>query len=290
MSNSRGITITNYLASGDPEGVVFAFISNWTGQAIKIPRNLFADSKNMPELNRPGIYFLLGQDEENPDDKLVYIGEANLLKERIIQHLRDNDKSFAETIICFSSKDENLTVSHTKYLEEKLISHIALSTEYRMRNKKEGSLINLPRMVQDEMDTYFDYMKIILPSMGYAVLHVNQRPTKIQGDELYTLQVGPLKAVAKLTTNGIEVQPGSDMGKKQLASFSGSYSNLRLTLQEKGIVEEKEKKFVFIQPFEFPSPSTAAAVICGYSINGRASWKNKAGKSLKDLEEEKMIV
>ncbi|HEY0769940.1 MAG TPA: GIY-YIG nuclease family protein, partial [Sphingobacteriaceae bacterium] len=71
MSNSRGITITNYLASGDPEGVVFAFISNWTGQAIKIPRNLFADSKDMPELNRPGIYFLLGRDEVNPDDKLV---------------------------------------------------------------------------------------------------------------------------------------------------------------------------------------------------------------------------
>lgn len=290
MNQTRGITITNYLASGDPEGVVFAFISNWTGQAIKIPRNLFADTKDLPELNRPGIYFLLGQDEENPDDKLVYIGEANILKERIIQHLRDNEKSFAETIVCFSSKDENLTVSHTKYLEQKLISQISLSTEYRMKNRKEGSVINLPRMVQDEMDTYFDYMKIILPSMGYTVLHVNQQTKKAGVEELYILNISGLKASGKLTLNGIEVQPGSEMNKIQLPSLSGSYSNLRLTLQEKGIVQEKEKKFVFIKPFEFTSPSMAAAIIAGCSINGRLYWKNKAGRSLKEMEEEKMIL
>lgn len=84
----RGITITNYLTTGDPEGVIFAYMSNWTGQAIKIPRNLFPSVKDYNELKRPGIYFLLGQDQNNPDDKLVYVGEANNLSERIIQHLR----------------------------------------------------------------------------------------------------------------------------------------------------------------------------------------------------------
>lgn len=286
----RGITITNYLTSGDPEGVVFAYISNWTGQAIKIPRNLFADSKDLHELNRPGIYFLLGQDEKNPDDKLVYVGEANILKDRIIQHLRDADKSFAETIICFSSKDENLTVSHTKYLEQKLIAHISLSPEFRMINKKEGSFINLPKMVQDEMDTYYDYMKIILPGMGYTVLHLHNTKLSSIQDEVYTLQIGPVKAKGKLTSNGIEVQTSSEMGKKETSSLSGSYSNLRLTLQEKGIVEDCGGKFVFVQPYEFPSPSTAAAIITGYSINGRTAWKNSRGQTLKDVEEEKMLV
>tara|TARA_R110002049_G_scaffold199941_1_gene370422 strand:+ start:892 stop:1020 length:129 start_codon:yes stop_codon:yes gene_type:complete len=37
MAKRRGITITNYLATGDPEGVIFAYMPNWIGQAIKIP-------------------------------------------------------------------------------------------------------------------------------------------------------------------------------------------------------------------------------------------------------------
>lgn len=34
----RGITITNYLSTGDPEGIIFSYLSNWSGQAIKIEK------------------------------------------------------------------------------------------------------------------------------------------------------------------------------------------------------------------------------------------------------------
>ncbi len=286
MARTRGTTMTNYLATGDPEGVIFAYMSNWTGQVIKIPRNLFADNKDIDELKRPGIYFLLGQDTENPDDKMVYVGEANNLSERIIQHLRDSEKTFAETIICFSSKDENLTVSHTKYLEMKTIKHISKSSEFRLTNKKVGAAINLPKMVQDEMDDYFDNMKVILPTLGYSVLHQTKESTKKA--EIFQLEVSEFKATGVLTSNGIDVQKGSEMNKKETNSLSGSYSNLRKTLREKGIVEEQNGKMVFIQNYEFSSSSTAAAIILGYSVNGRVTWKDKFGKTLKEYEEEKI--
>lgn len=286
MAKNRGITITNYLSTGDPEGVIFAYMSNWTGQAIKIPRNLFADNKGISELLRPGIYFLLGQNTDNPDDKMVYIGEANNLSERIIQHLRDSDKAFAETIICFSSKDENLTVSHTKYLELKIIRHISSSSEFRLTNKKDGNSINLPKMVQDEMDDYFDNMKVILPTLGYSVLHQSKVTSKKA--EVFYLEVSGYKAIGVLTSNGIEVQKGSEMKKEETPSLSGSYSNLRKTIQEKRIVENKFGKLVFIENYEFTSPSTAAAIILGYSVNGRVTWKDKVGKTLKEFEEERI--
>lgn len=287
---SRGITITNYLSNGDPEGIIFAYMSNWTGQAIKIPRNLFADAKDIVELKRPGIYYLLGQNVENPDDKLVYVGEANNLSDRIIQHLRDSDKSFAETIVCFSSKDENLTVSHTKYLEQKVIGHIGKYSEYLLINRKEGSLINLPRMVQDEMDTYFDNMRIILPTLGYSILHIETKVESTQSvkSNIFNLDIGGFKAIAKLTSNGIEVQKGSDMNSKETNSLSGSYSNIRKTLIERNVVNLVNNKLVFIENYEFSSPSTAAAIILGYSINGRTAWKNQKGKTIKELEEEKL--
>jgi hypothetical protein len=287
---SRGITITNYLANGDPEGIIFSYMSNWNGQAIKIPRNLFADSKNIVELKRPGVYYLLGQNLDNPDDKLVYIGEANNLSDRIIQHLRDSDKSFAETIICFSSKDENLTVSHAKYLEQKIVNHIGNVSEYRLINKKEGSLINLPKMVQDEMDTYYDNMKIILPTLGYSILHLDSKVDSIQSIRInsFSLNIGGFRAISKLTSNGIEVQQGSDMNIAETPSLSGSYSNLRKTLIDRSIVKFVNNKLKFVENYEFPSPSTAAAIILGYSINGRTAWKNQQGKTIKELEEEKI--
>ena len=56
----RGITITTYLIQGNPEGISMSYMSNWTGQAIRVPRNEFLDAKDLLELNRPGIYFLIG--------------------------------------------------------------------------------------------------------------------------------------------------------------------------------------------------------------------------------------
>jgi len=286
---ARGIT--NYLSNGNPEGVIFSYMSNWSGQAIKIPRNLFAGSKSLHELQRPGLYLLLGQNVENPDDKLVYVGEVNNLFERVTQQLRDNDKSFAETIVCFCSKDENLTVSHTKYLEQKTISYLSRSSEYRITNRKDGSLINLPRMVQDEMDTFFDNMRIILPTLGYSILHIDNTVALGRANSqtnTFYLDIGGYKAIGKLTSNGIEVEKGSEMKLEETPSISGSYSNLRRTLIEKGIAINQNEKYVFTENYEFSSPSTAAAIILGYSVNGRTAWRNKAGKTIKELEEEQI--
>ena len=288
-SKKRGITVTNYLVDGDPEGIILAYVSNWSGQAIKIPRNLFADAKLFPEINKPGIYFLFGVNTENPDDKMVYAGEANNISERLVIHMRDNDKAFFETIICLTSKDENLTVSHTKYLEQKVIVQLNKSSEYRCVNGKAGNSISLSPMVKDEMETYYDNIKIVLPTIGYNVL-TDVLIEKKRGidDDLLFLEIAGLKATAKLTSNGIEVLSGSTLNEKITPSLSGSYINKRKTLIEKGIIEQNNGQLKFIKNYEFSSPSAAGAVILGYSINGRAYWKNKTGKSLNELEAENL--
>lgn len=282
----RGTTITNYLVSGDPEGIIFSYMSNWTGQAIKVPRNLFAEAKDLPDLNKPGIYFLIGTDEQNPDDKMIYSGEANNLSQRIAQHLSTPEKSFCDVIICFSSKDENLTVSHTKYLEEKIITHLSSSREYRMINSKNGNTVSLPRMVQDEMDTYYDNMKILLPTLGYHVLHLAESimSSKQQRKASLFLNVSDSKASGVLTSNGLLVLKGSEMSPTAVPSLSNSYIMMRSSLIEKGIVKSGRAGLKFIEDYEFASPSTAAAVILGYSTNGRTAWKYENGDSIKDAE------
>lgn len=289
----RGITITNYLVNGNPEGVILAYMSNWTGQAIKIPRNLFPESKEYEEINRPGIYFLIGQNEDNPDDKIVYIGEANNISERLIYHIRDDSKSFFDHIVAFSSKDENLTVSHTKYLELKLIDQLSKSTDYRTTNRKEGNNVNLPRMVIDEMDTYLENIKILIPTLGFDFFKSNNIATESQrgkADSKLLLEVGKTKAESELTSNGLLVMKGSYCNKKEANSLSGSYSSLRKILLQKAIIQKQNEFYVFMKDYEFSSPSQAAAIILGYPINGRTAWKNKKGESLKKIEDRKLEV
>lgn len=289
----RGITITNYLVSGNPEGISLSYVSNWTGQAIKIPRNSFIDAKEFNELNRPGIYYLIGFNEENPDEILVYIGEANHLFERISAHMRDEKKSFFELIIAFSSKDDNMTVSHTKYLEAKVLSETIEKSGYIIINKKEGNKISLPQMVKDEMDTYFDNMKILLPSMGFDFFKPNSSSVKLNSktkDDKLILEVGEIKAFARLTSNGLLVLRGSTMKGNETQALSPTYSKIRKDLIEKGYVEKKENGLEFIQDYEFSSPSQAGAVILGYSVNGRVFWKDNKGKTLKEIEEDKLNI
>lgn len=156
---NKGKTISLYLVNGDPSGIICAYLSNWTGQAIKIPRNHLDEAKDRPEVNRIGIYFLFGFNVENPDERVVYIGEADNIYARLVQHAKDDDKSFWTEAIAFSSKDDNLTKGHIKYLEHKLILHAKNNNHYTVYNKNEASNSPLPEMAISDMEIFFENIK-----------------------------------------------------------------------------------------------------------------------------------
>ncbi|WP_179287564.1 DUF4357 domain-containing protein [Paraferrimonas haliotis] len=54
---------------------------------------------------------------------------------------------------------------------------------------------------------------------------------------------------------------------------------------QNGTLEKVSNGYVFTKNQLFKSPSQAAAIIVGYSINGRHHWHTKSGKTLKSIEE-----
>jgi len=44
---------------------------------------------------------------------------------------------------------------------------------------------------------------------------------------------------------------------------------------------------VFTQDYRFASPSTAAGVLAGAARNGRTSWSDESGRTLKALQDER---
>ena len=129
MSFGRSITI--YLADGTPSGIRHVEIANWTGQAIYCPRSRFAELTKWEEAKRPGVYFLFERSSNDADNR-VYIGESENVIKRLSNH--DRDKEFWNELVIFTSKDENLTKSHIKYLESRLANLAIEAKRYDIEN------------------------------------------------------------------------------------------------------------------------------------------------------------
>jgi len=279
-----GKSIKLYLVNGNPSGVICSYLSNWNGQAIKIPRNKLADVKKRDEVNNIGVYLLFGYSNENPEELKIYIGEADNLYKRLAQHAKSDEKDFWNEAIAFSSKDDNLTKGHIKYLEYRLINILGKNKNYDLINNLNPSKPKLSEMDEDEMEMFLDNMKILIPVLGYK-LFVSKNKSKAK-KSFYKLKISGIKAKGDRTDNGFIVYKNSQIKDSIANSLSEGYKAIRKMLIEKNIIDEDKK--IFIEDYEFSSPSAAAAIIMGYPMNGRTAWKDENEKTLKQNEIEEL--
>ena len=275
-------TIKIFLAHGDPKRLRTAELSNWTGKAVAGPRSEFDSVLARDESQNSGIYFLTGMDPET-GKSAVYIGEAESIRDRVKGHL---DKDFWNHIAFFISKDENLTKAHIRYLEGRLIEQARKAGRAEVKNNQ-SSGSKLPESDREDMEIFLEKIHQLLPVLGVEVLV----PTTIIAEGITELQplsceIKGLKAAGHLTPNGIVVLAGSQAVLNERPS-SQTYPwalNMRQKLKEEGALAVKADHLLFTKDIEFSSPSAAAAVIHGGHANGLTSWKNKDGKTLKELE------
>lgn len=277
----KALTITQYLIQGDPEGLVACYISNWTGQCLKFPRNLLSVARTREEFRRPGIYFLIGQDDREINAWKVYIGESEGLDIRLGEHDRDLKKEFWEQAVVFSSKDENLTKAHVRYLEFRLMEDLSRQKLVKLENRN-ITKPKLPEASIAEMETYLDFLKLLMPALGFPFFE-KPKPGDL-GVKMQALFLDHRGHTAEgyLTPKGLTVKAFSTISKTQTDAISGNYGLLRSTLDEQGIVSLKDG--IFLSDYEFTSPSAAAAVIVGSNVNGREAWKTKSKISINQLE------
>jgi hypothetical protein len=273
-------TIKIFLVHGDPKRLRTAELSNWTGKGVAGPRSEFDGIYAREESNKSGIYFLSGDDPES-GKPAIYIGEAENINSRIKQQL---EKDFWNQIVYFISKDENLTKAHIRYLEGRLIE--------QARNANRAIVINgqssgarLPESDREDMEVFLEKINQLLPVLGIETLVNITVKTVTEKEKLYC-EIKGIKAIGHLTPNGLIVLKGSQAVLNERASTSKFPwpSRMRQRLSEEGVLEIKDHCLIFTRDEEFSSPSAAASVIHGGHANGLISWKNKEGKSLKQLE------
>ncbi|TAN39948.1 MAG: GIY-YIG nuclease family protein [Nitrospirae bacterium] len=275
-------TIKLFLPFGDAKKVRTAELSNWSGKAIAAPRSDLDHLLAREELSKPGVYILLGEDPEN-GNLMAYIGEAESVVDRIKQH---KSKDFWNSAIAFVSKDENLTKSHIRYLEGRLIQ-IANSIGRYVISNAQSSGARLPESDLNDMEVFLERIAQLLPVLGSELLTpvVSQAQRVDQG--MLTCKMKGAVATGTRTPSGFVVLKGSTavMQIRESAKTSGQWViSLRNQLVQNGSLVEENGFFAFTKDVEFASPSAAAAVIHGGNAAGPIAWKDATGRTLKEIE------
>jgi hypothetical protein len=276
----HGKTIRIYLADGTVRGIRHAEVVNWTGQAIACQRSRVSELADWKEVDRPGVYFLFGTDGI---DERVYIGEAESVLNRLAQHLRTKD--FWNEVIAFTSKDENLTKAHVKYLESRLFDLSSRAKRYVVENMIPPSGVTLPRGDVAAMEEFLEHLGSVLGALGHRVLDARSiTDASDTGTIVYKFEVREVSAIMHLTDDGLVVHAGSTAAKETAPSM-GNYMALRTRLISSGALQDAGDKFIFPKDCAFASVSAAATVIAGSNRSGKVSWRGPDGKTLAEAED-----
>ena len=276
-------TIKIFLIDGEPDGLKTAELSNWVGQAIVVPRNKLKEIKARPECKKPAVYFLIGKENEEALLPTVYIGEAENLWARLATH--DSLKDFWQIAIAFTSKDNNLTKVHVKYLESRCLVVANKIKRSDLKNGAEPSLPSLPEADTAEMEEFLGNLKLLLSALGYPILQeVVSKEQKDSADPLFICKGKDAVATGRMTNDGFVVYKGSTA----TANFSKAVSERNKRFFDKllatGYVEkESEGFYIFIKDYVFNSPSAASDTILGNSTSGWKKWKNRNNKTLEEI-------
>jgi hypothetical protein len=99
------------------------------------------------EVSRTGVYVLAGPDPENPTQDMIYAGEGYNVFKRITAHDKARDKEFWTRCVAVISNDLNLTKSHVRYLESRIIEKGHASGRARLSNETAPPL---PPMIEEQ--------------------------------------------------------------------------------------------------------------------------------------------
>jgi hypothetical protein len=282
-----GKTIKLFLIDGDTNGRLTCELSNWTGKAYKIPRNSVKICSDRPELQTTGVYILLNKNADLSEKGQIYIGEAEDIFKRLIQHVKEKD--FWNEAIVFISKDENLNKAHIKYLENRLHEIAFIANRFELINTQKPTQSSISESDKAEMEEFLSNILTLISTLGYnAFEQIRQLDKKEvlekEEDLFYISAVRGANGIGKTTSEGFVVFENSQVADPVTNSYPKTMQKLRDVLISEGVIIKDKEKMIIKKDYLFSSSSTAAMIIMGRSANGLTEWKMKSGKTLQDYE------
>ena len=262
--------------NGQPDGIRSIRRNLSTMTVYVIPRPLLADAKSISGINRPGIYYLINESDDNKIAQ-IYIGQTRNGIARLDDHNRSKD--FWNKAIMFLAESKTFTLDMISGLEKFAIQKAQESKRYTVENTV------VPKYEIDEYDLasveeIYDEIQFIMGTQGYKM--DDAKASLNEADILHTTRNG-IEAFGVYDGDQFEVLEGSAVSAKIQNSAPVRVKILRNTAANTGDIQQEGELYRLKKSMSFSSPSYAAAFVLGASANGWTEWKNKDGKTLDEL-------
>ncbi|MDK4739400.1 DUF4357 domain-containing protein [Rhizobium sp. CNPSo 3464] len=280
-----GRVVKIFITGQDPRSLRTVELDNWTGVAITGQPEFFKKALEAEVLSRSCVYLLIrsGADDDLPE---IYVGESDDFSQR---YTSGKFPIEFDTFLIFTSKDDNLTRAHVKWLELKLWAILrGNSGKVVVANSNTPTGSNLPRADIATMQTYLGNMIYVLEALGYDLFSVQERtsvsPAK-QSDapaaeapslslNLYaTLPKRPDdRAFLRYSDGAYILTAGSKINVKITDSLPANVKKLRDQLMADGGLAQHADYLELTRDIPFSKPSPASALVKGRSSTGYLDW------------------
>lgn len=293
---TRGVTIRIFLVDGKPQGLRLVERMGWTGSFLAFSRADYSSARAREEVSQTGAYVLLGPDPEGRRLQRVYVGEGENIRVRLDAHQKEKD--FWTQGYVLTTKDDSLNKAHVRYLEARLLELAAKADNAFLDNGTAPEPARLSEPEIAEMETYLDNVLPLFALVGVNVFEPAEdpavaatsavtpsEPAADEGGERLYLKTQLTEAQGEDRSRGFLVFEGA-VGRKIKRVMIPGYEQLRDRLLQEGILVEDGENVKLTKSHLFDSPSAAASVLSGGNKNGRTEWRDAAGRTLKELQEQ----
>ena len=188
--------------NGQPDGIrsIRRHLSTMTTYVI--PRPLLSEAKKLTGINRPGIYYLISETDDNKIAQ-IYVGQTRNGVSRLDDHNRSKD--FWNKAIMFLADNKTFSLDMISGLEAFAIGKAIEAKRYKVENT-----VN-PKYEIDEYDLplieeVYEEIKFIMATQGYKM--ENSKTTLNEANTLHTTRNG-VQALGVYDGEKFEVLEGS---------------------------------------------------------------------------------
>jgi len=163
-------TIRIFVPDGDPEGVRLIDRMNWTGLGLVFPRSKWLEVRQRPELQRTGVYILVGYSNQDDDLPTLYIGQADGVRGRIESHYTGKD--FWDWGAVFVSTSDGLNRAHVTWLEHALVKRANEAKRCHLDNGNSPQEPALSEAEKADTRAFLKEILQILPLVGLRAFEI----------------------------------------------------------------------------------------------------------------------
>lgn len=279
-----GATIRLYLADGIASGIRIVSRDNWSGVAIDCSRKDLSRASLRPELSRAGVYVLADFEDSDSGLPQIYVGQAEELGKRVGEHAKKLFLAWRRVVV-FTSTDSSLNKAHAEYLESRLCQIANGTKQCVLVNKTMPSAPKLSDSDRDQAEVFLREVRLILPVLGVTAFDTPDSQPPTTEDLVFELEVNHGTAKGVETTDGFKVFEGAVARLEEQPAASNATKQLRADLAQIGAMVPALGGLMLTQDHVFNSPSAAASVLLGSSVNGRTAWRLPDGRTLKEVQE-----